>query len=106
MPRVDYGDIFAGDVENDVQHLRRIQEPGWIATLEQDLAELEALLGQFPLAGVESARSGSQVLLKMRTQRAPFFVWYFYDPAAGVDGVVTFIRPFHVRQQTPTLRFP
>lgn len=104
MARVEYGDEFARDIENDVRYLQRIQEPGWIATLEQDPIELEALLGEFPLAGVERARSGSQVLLKMRTQRAPFYIWYVYDPAAGVDGVVTFIRLFHTRQQTPELR--
>jgi len=104
VPRVDYGDEFARDLENDVRYLQRIQEPGWIATLEQDLSELEALLGEFPLAGVERARTGSQLMLKMRMRRAPFHVWYIYDPAAGVDGVVTFIRLFHTRQQTPELR--
>lgn len=106
MARVNYGDAFARDIENDVQYLKRTQEPDWIETLEEDLAELEALLERFPLAGVERESQGSQVLLKMRTRRAPFYLWYIYDAAAASDGVVTFLRLFHIRQQTSEPRFP
>jgi hypothetical protein len=106
LPRVEYADAFARDLDHDVQYLKAIDEPSWLETLEEDLTELEALLEHFPLAGLEQQREGSQVMLKMRTRRAPFYVWYIFDSPAGPDGIVTFLRLFHTRQRTPELHFP
>ncbi len=105
MARIVYDQEFAQDLENDLDDLRRIRETGWIATLAEDLGDLEGLLAQFPLAGTTHAERGTHRLLRMRTRRAPFYVWYAYDSASGPNGEVRFLRLFHTRQQTPQPRF-
>jgi|SRR5581483_3888097 len=77
MAHIVYAEGFAHDLAKDVGCLRRIQEPGWIRTLAEDLAELEALRMRFPQAGSEHARRGTGLL-----------------------------RLFHTRQRTPEIRFP
>ena len=63
------------------------------------------MLDRFPMIGKEFGREGTQVLLRLRTRRAPFYVWYLYDTAGGRDGLVTLLRLFHTKQQTPAPRF-
>lgn len=106
MAHVVYTPAFAQDLDHDVQYLRRRHELGWITTLQEDLAQLEDLLAQFPLSGTRHAERGTSLLLKMRTRRAPFYVWYAYDTASGTSAEVRFLRLFHVRQQSPQIRFP
>lgn len=106
MARIVYARSFARDLERDAEHLRRIQEPGWITTLQEDLTELERMLAHFPEAGARHAQRGTRLLLRARTRRAPFYVWYAYDTANGPDGEVPFFRLFHTRQQTTQPRFP
>jgi plasmid stabilization system protein ParE len=106
MANVVYAPAFAHDLENDVQYLRRLGELGWIATLAEDLEQLERMLAHFPLAGTKHAERETWLLLRMRTRRAPFYVWYTYNAASGPDGEVRFLRLFHVRQQAPEIRFP
>jgi hypothetical protein len=72
----------------------------------QDLGDLEDLLEAFPMAGFELARKGSEALRRMRTRRAPFFVWYVHDDGATGDGPITFLHLFHTRQRTPEPRSP
>lgn len=104
MAHIVYADDFAADLERDTAHLQRIQELGWIRTLREDLSEVEGMLERFPLAGYELARQGTEVMLRLRMRRAPYYVWYSYDEATGQNGAVTFLRLFHTKQQTPALR--
>lgn len=106
MAHIAYDREFAQDLENDLQHLRSINQPGWINTLAKDLDELEAMLTQFPLAGTVQAARGTHQLLRMRARHAPFYIWSGYDTASGADGEVRFLRLFHARQQNAQPRFP
>ena len=106
MANAVYAPAFAKDLENAVQYLRRVRELGWIATLAEDREQLERMLAHFPLAGTRRAERGTWVLLRMRTRRAPFYVWYTYNTASGPEGEVRFLRLFHVRQQAHEIRFP
>ncbi len=106
MANVVYASAFAQDLENDVRYLRRLGELGWIATLQEDLDQLERMLAHVPLAGTKHAERETWVLLRMRTRRAPFYVWYTQNTASGTGSEVRFLRLFHVRQQAPEMRFP
>lgn len=106
MAHIVYADDFAADLERDTTYLQRIQELVWIRTLKEDLSEVEGMLEHFPLAGHELARQGTEVMLRLRTRRAPYYVWYSYDEATGQDGAVTFLRLFHTKQRTPELELP
>lgn len=97
---------FAEDLARDAENLRRIQEPGWITTLSEDLAEVDRLLLHFPHAGTRAAERGTRLLLKIRTRRAPFYVWDTYDTATTPEGEVRLLRLFHTRQHTAQARFP
>ncbi len=76
---------------------------GWISISERDLDTLRSLLGRFPEAGRELDRIGRKTLRRLKLHRAPFFVWYSFDPGRR-EGVVELYRLFHSRQQTPEAR--
>ena len=75
----------------------------WIDVLERDLDTLRSLLSQFPEAGRELDRAGAKTLRRLKLHRAPFFVWYSFDPERGI---VELYRFFHARQLTPEPRLP
>ena len=77
----------------------------WISILERDLDTLRSLLSEFPEAGRELDRVGPKTLRKLKLHRAPYFVWYSFDPERG-RGVVELYRLFHARQLTPEARMP
>lgn len=89
-----------------MEHLLRREELGWIRTLANDLAEVEGLLEQFPLAGIELAREEAKTLRRLRLRHAPFSVWHSFDESTGRDGPVVFLRFFHAKQRTPQPRLP
>lgn len=104
MPRrVEYADDFSRDLRAEVDYLRRRREWSWIATLQEDLAELAEMLTVFPASGRELAREGSETLRKLRLRRAPLCTWYTVD-ATAPNGPIRFMRLFHVRQKTPAPR--
>lgn len=104
MPRrVEYADDFSRDLRAEVDYLRRRREWSWIATLQEDLAELAEMLTVFPASGRELAREGSETLRKLRLRRAPLYAWYTVDPTVP-HGPIRFMRLFHVRQKTPAPR--
>ena len=105
MPRIEYSDAFGADTLRQVAYLRDRREYAWIKTLSDDLAELEQLLTEFPLAGRELARQGNELLLRLRLRTAPFYVWYSFDPAAK-NAPMRLYRLFHVRQQMLRPRLP
>lgn len=100
MPRIEYSDAFGADTLRQVAYLRDRREYAWIKTLSDDLAELEQLLTEFPLAGRELARQGNELLLRLRLRTAPFYVWYSVDPKRR-NAPVRLLRLFHVRQRSP-----
>lgn len=86
-----------------MNYLRGHREWGWIALLQEDLAEVEAMLLRFPESGFELAREGTETLRRLKLRRAPFFVWYSADSRShGAE--VRFLRLFHTRQKTPKPR--
>lgn len=68
----------------------------------RDLAEVEKVLSVFPGIGREIERRGSQIIRRIPLRAAPFNLWYEYDEAE-LDGPVTLVRLFHVRQRQPRL---
>jgi hypothetical protein len=71
--------------------------------LERDLDTLRSLVSEFPEAGRELDRAGAKTLRKLKLHRAPYFVWYSFDPERG-PGIVELYRLFHARQLTPEPR--
>lgn len=93
------------DVSATVAHLVEDSQWRWISVLAMDLETLKSLVAQFPAAGRELDRAGARTLRRLKLHRAPFFVWYSFDPEPGL-GVVELYRFFHVRQRTPGPRLP
>lgn len=77
----------------------------WILLTAQDLDTLWSLLSQFPEAGRELDRVGGRTLRRLKLHRAPYLVWYSFDPEHGA-GTVELYRLFHARQLTPEPRLP
>lgn len=71
--------------------------------LLQDIAALRKLVAEFPEAGQELSRKGSESLRMMRLRRASFIAWY----RAAIDrDEVTMYRLFHFRQRKPKPGLP
>lgn len=104
MPSIAYRDEFAGDLSKELAYLVGRRELSWIAILQEDLADLEGLLATFPEAST-TPREDTPLLRKLRLRRAPFYVWYAFDPHQR-DAPVTLLRLFHVRQSSPEPRPP
>ena len=105
MPQIEHTAKFSTDVSRQVAYLRDRGEFTLIETLRVDLSDLEDLLRRFPLSGRQPAAQGTDLLLKLRLRRAPFYVWYSFDPGAK-NAPVRLYRLFHVRQQTLRPRLP
>jgi len=105
VTQIEYSDAFGADALRQVAYLRHRGEYAWVKTLRDDLAELEQVLTEFPLAGRELARQGTELLLRLRLRTAPFYVWYSVDPT-GKNASVRLLRLFHVRQQATEPRLP
>lgn len=88
------------DIRAAVAHLAEDSAWRWISVIAADLDTLKALLSQFPESGRELDRAGATTLRRLKLHRAPFFVWYSFDPGRG-PGVVELYRLFHSRQETP-----
>jgi hypothetical protein len=93
------------DVRATIAHLVEDSEWRWISVLALDLETLKSLLAQFPSAGRELDRAGARTLRRLKLHRAPFFVWYSFDPERG-RGAVELHRFFHLHQRTPEPRLP
>jgi plasmid stabilization system protein ParE len=105
MPKIERAEEFGADASRQITYLLGRRELSWIKTLRDDLAELELLLAEFPLAGRQLAQQRTDLLLRLRLRTAPFYVWYSFDP--GKKGArLRLLRLFHVRQQGPTGRLP
>ncbi|MSQ36856.1 MAG: hypothetical protein EXR61_00895 [Chloroflexi bacterium] len=104
MPSIAYRDEFARDLSKELAYLVGHRELSWVTVLQEHLADLEGLLATFPEAGA-APREDTPVLRKLRLRRAPFYVWYAIDPRRR-DAPVTFLRLFHVRQDSPAPRAP
>lgn len=93
------------DVRAAVAHLAEDSAWRWISVLALDLETLKSLLSQFPEAGRELDRAGAKTLRRLKLHRAPYLIWYSFDPERG-GGVVELYRLFHARQLTPEPRLP
>jgi len=102
--RESYREEFAGDLSKELAYLVGRRELSWVTILQEDLADLEGLLATFPESG-NAPREDAPVLRKLRLRRAPFYVWYAFDPRRR-DAPVTLLRLFHVRQDSPEPRAP
>lgn len=71
--------------------------------LAQDLDTLRSLLAEFPEAGRELDRAGVKTLRRLKLRRAPYLVWYSFDPESPARTVELY-RLFHARQLTPEPR--
>jgi len=96
--RIERDPDFAADVRRQIAHA--IQEGGvpWVVRLQEDLAEVERILAEFPQAGRELRLGRRATVRKLRLRRAPFVVWY----QIGSRGkTLVLVRLFHVRQRVP-----
>ena len=92
---------FDADVGTAAARLVAESEWRWIWVLAQDLETLRSLVSQFPEAGRELDRAGARTLRRLKLHRAPYLVWYSFDPERGI---VELHRFFHARQLTPEPR--
>jgi hypothetical protein len=93
------------DVSATVAHLVEESQWRWISVLAVDLETLKSLVSRFPAAGRELDRAGAKTLRRLKLHRAPFFVWYSFDPERG-SGVIELYRFFHLHQRMPEPHLP
>jgi plasmid stabilization system protein ParE len=68
-----------------------------------EVALLRERLATFPELGRELLADERETLRRIALARAPYFIWYRYDPRADI---VRFARLFHARQRTPRPKLP
>lgn len=101
--RVRIHAAFRGDLRAQLTWLVANGDPVYIESLQEGLAEVEALLARHPAVGALEARAASSELRRLLLRRAPYVVWYAWDPERGE---IWLLRLFHRRQQRPSPTWP
>ena len=103
MPRVEFTKAFDEDTHRQVDLLVEDGEWARILGLIAELALLRDRLATFPELGRELLADERETLRRIALAKAPYFIWYRYDPQADT---IRFARLFHARQRTPAPRLP
>jgi plasmid stabilization system protein ParE len=103
LPRVEFTKPFDEDAHRHVDLVAKDGEWARILGLITELALLRDRLATFPELGRELLADERGTLRRIALAKAPYFVWYRYDPEADI---VRFARLFHARQRTPAPGLP